>query len=203
MKLLLTSAGVSTKAISEELAKLAERPLAGLKVVFIPTAADTYDDKWFVDKDRDQLIALGMKVDFYDIKAKNPEKLAFDLRGYDIIFVGGGNTFYLLEKFLETGADKVIKDLINQGVIYIGSSAGSVLVGLSLKPIISSDDPKQAPSLKTVDGLKWVDFVVLPHAKEGEYDEVIKEFGSKFKLIPITNDQAIVVNDSSYKIIGN
>jgi len=205
MKLLLTSAGISTQAISDELLKMAGKTFTELKVAFIPTAADTYEDKWFVIKDRKQLTDLGMSVMDVNINGKTPQEVSTALGGCDIIFVAGGNTFYLLQKIRESGADQVIKDLVERGVIYIGSSAGSVVVGPSLKPIKTSDDPSQAPQLKSFEGLGFVDFVILPHSGKEKYlskhNALVEEYKDRYKLILITDEQAIAVEDGEYKII--
>ena len=205
MKLLLTSAGISTQAISDELLKMAGKQFAELKVAFIPTAAGIYEDKWFVIKDRKQLIDLGINVRDVDINGKTPQKVASELSGCDIIFVAGGNTFYLLQKIRESGVDQVIKKMVESGVIYIGSSAGSIVVGPSLEPIKASDDPSQAPQLKSFEGLGFVDFVVLPHSGKEKYlakhNALAEEYKDQYKLIPITDEQAIAVENGDFKII--
>ena len=36
----------------------------------------------------------------------------------DVIFIAGGNTFYLLEKVVESGFFELVKELVGKGVIY-------------------------------------------------------------------------------------
>ncbi|OIP74974.1 MAG: hypothetical protein AUK06_02545 [Parcubacteria group bacterium CG2_30_36_18] len=176
-----------------------------LAVAFIPTAADPYEDKWFVDEDRDKLKEKGFNVKDVDIKGKTEQELLEELKDVDIIFVAGGNTFYLLEKSRESGFDKIVKELIQKGVIYVGSSAGATLAGPDIEPIKTLDDPSKAPSLKSFNGLNLVDFIILPHFEEKnrkEYGEIIRENSEKgYKLIILTDNQAVVVEDEEFKIV--
>ena len=176
-----------------------------LAVAFIPTAADPYEDKWFVDEDRDKLKEKGFNVKDVDIKGKTEQELLEELKDVDIIFVAGGNTFYLLEKSRESGFDKIVKELIQKGVIYVGSSAGATLAGPDIEPIKTLDDPSKAPSLKSFNGLNLVDFIILPHFEEKnrkEYGEIIRENSEKgYKLIILTDNQAVVVEGEEFKIV--
>jgi len=103
-----------------------------LKVAFIPTAADPYKDKWFIEEDRNKLKEKGFNVKDVDIKGKTEQELLQELKDTDIIFVAGGNTFYLLEKARESGFERIEKEFVEKGVIYVGSSAGATLVGLKI-----------------------------------------------------------------------
>ena len=55
-----------------------------------------------------------------------------NINDFDIIYMLGGNTFYLLDVIRKTNFDKQIIDFINKGKIYIGSSAGSEILGSSI-----------------------------------------------------------------------
>lgn len=178
-----------------------------IKVAFITTAADLYTDKWFVDKDRDAFIRRGFKVTDVDIKHKNERELFDMLSKYDLVVVAGGYVFYMLEKSLESGFDKVLNKLLAKGTVYVGGSAGAVLVGPSLLPVESLDDPSKAPLLKSFDGLGLVNFVVIPHSGEEKYkeryDKILEKFKHfKYKIIPITNKQAVEVVGDNYRIVG-
>ena len=177
-----------------------------VSIAFISTAADPYQDKWFVEKDKEALLNKGFKITDVDIKNKKEKVLYKLLVNFDLIFVSGGNAFYLLEKSLESGFDKVIKKLLRKGLIYVGSSAGSAIVGPSLEAVITLDDPKLGPNLKNYNGFGIVDFTILPHygdpKYEGRYKKIVGDFtNSKYKVIPLTNQQAIQVVGDDYKII--
>lgn len=199
MKLLLTSVSISPL---KELTPIAYRDL---RLVYIPTAADPAEDKWFIDADRKRFAEMGIRFQELDIKNKTPEKLLSALRPAHVIFVSGGNTFYLLEKARESGFDKVIRKIVDDGVIYIGGSAGAVIAGPTIAPVARLDDPASAPNLKSFKGLNLVDFVILPHyGKEKDkvtHQQIMDEFGKSFKLLPLRDDQAVIVDDHGYRVV--
>lgn len=200
MKLLLTSVSISP------LKELTSIPYRDLRLVYIPTAADLAEDKWFIDADRKRFTEMGIRFQELDINGKTPEELLSALRPAHAVFVSGGNTFYLLEKARESGFDRVIKQLVKNGVIYIGGSAGAVIAGPTIAPVVPLDDPAVAPDLKTFKGFNLVDFVVLPHyGKEkdkAKYEAIMDEFGkTSLKLLPLRDDQAVIVDDHGHRVV--
>lgn len=114
----------------------------------------------------------------------------------DVIFVAGGNCFYLLQKANESGLTSIIKELKGSDKIYIGSSAGSCVAGPDLEPIAPIDEPEKA-KLDSTKAFGLVPLVVLPHHGNPKYDivheKVIEEFGDKYKIITLTDEQFISV----------
>ncbi len=176
-----------------------------MKVAFIPTAADMYDTKPWMDADRQALVDLGMEVEDLDIKDKNEEELYKFLSKKDIIFVSGGNTFYLLYYAEKSGFDKVIVKLIDEGKIYIGSSAGSVIAGPTIEPVKVFDDPDEAPNLKSFESFGLIDLVILPHygkeKHEQEFQSILKDWSGKVKLQLLRDDEAVLVKEDNFKLL--
>jgi len=177
-----------------------------LTLAFIPTARDPYKITATVDPEKEKLKSMGFSIKTVDLKNKSKEELRKDFKDIDVIFVAGGNTFYLLEKVIESGFFELIKELVEKGVVYIGSSAGSVLAGPDINITEGFDDRNEAPNLKTTDGLKLVDFIVLPHYGEGAYKEKTKKAykqwkNSNYRIIPLTDKQAVIVIGDDYKVI--
>lgn len=204
-KLFLTSVACN---VLDKFVELLDCPPSDLTVAFIPTAADVYENKSFVDDDRNKLSELGFKILDININGKSEEILQEQLREVDIIFVAGGNTFYLLEKTLASGFDKVVKKLVENGKYYIGSSAGSVLAGLTIEPVKLLDDPSKAPNLKSFDGLKLIDKIILPHYGNEKYQKKMNQILSDYsdiqdKIIKLMDNQAAVIEDGKLKIISN
>ena len=190
MKLFLTS--IAAQSLVKIASELPRKP-SEYKVAFIPTAAIKYE-RW-LDDDRNKFEELGFKIQIFDIKDKTEDEIRNKLSKVDIIFVSGGNTFYLLEKVKQSGFDKVLRELKNTDKIYIGSSAGSIIAGPNIEPIKSFDDPSAA-NLDSYDAIGLVDFVVLPHWGKEKYaakqEAVLKEFGKKYKLKPIKDGEMVV-----------
>ena|SRR5256885_9786234 len=175
-----------------------------LKLAFIPTARDPYKETPWIDVDRQKVSELGFTIIDVDLKDKTENEIRKLLADVDIIFVAGGNTFYLLEKVKKSGFDKVVKELIQKGIIYIGSSAGSVIMGPDIESVKVFDDMHVA-KLDSFEGLNLVDFVVLPHYKKGvyekEHNQAMEEYKGKYKFILLTDEQAVLVTDSGYKVV--
>ncbi len=177
----------------------------GLKAVYIATASEPYETAPWVDLDKDKLIEMGFQVSRYEIKGKNEEQIYSELKDIDVVLVCGGNTFYLLQESRKSGFDKAITRLVNEGKIYLGSSAGSLLVGPSLEPIRDIDKLEKAPELKSLEALNIVDFIVLPHFDSAKYrvrnEKALADYKDKFKMLAINENQAVIVEGDSYKVI--
>lgn len=179
--------------------------VSGMKAAFIPTAADMYDTKPWMDVDRQALVDLGMEVEDCDIKNKTEDELYDFLKTKDIIFVSGGNTFYLLYHANQSGFGQALARLLGEGKIYIGSSAGSVLVGPTIEPVKTMDDPNDAPNLKSFEGLGFIDSVILPHygkeKYEQQYQDILKEWSGKVKIQLLRDNEVILVKDNDFKLL--
>lgn len=168
-------------------------------VAFIPTAGNVYDDKWFVEGDKEILIKLGFKIKEIDIENSNYTQLKKELSNIDLIFVAGGNTFYLLDQVKKSGFDKILKEKIESGTIYIGSSAGSLLVCPTIEIAKNFDDANKAPDLTDYSGLNLVNFLILPHYGDEKYldqmNKVLKQWQNKgFSVKTLRDDQVVIIN---------
>ena len=183
----------------------------GLKgrLVFITTASEPKPKKdleW-QDDDKNALVKSGFDVFDYTITDKKEEEIRKDLKDVDIIYVSGGNTFYLLEKIKESHFDKIVKDFIAKGKIYIGTSAGSIVAGPDIFPAYYLDSAKEAKNLKDYKGMGLVDFTVLPHWGSEHFRERYLEqrlehvYKEGYKLILLNDNQYVAVDGDKYRII--
>jgi dipeptidase E len=118
MKLFLAS--LASETLDLVLPLLPSEP-KNLKCAFIPTAADPYGNiemPWMT-ADHDKLTSMGFRVTDYDLKNKDVQSLRKDLSQFQVIFVAGGNTFYLLNEVRKSGFDIVIKELLGNGVVIL------------------------------------------------------------------------------------
>jgi len=172
--------------------------LSGKTVTFIPTASNPEEVTFYVDNDRVAFEKLGIKVEILHIDKESYEVIKNTLNRNDYIFISGGNTFYLLQELKRTQTDKIIKKLINQGKLYIGSSAGAIVLGPELNYIEDLDDRSKAPNLVDTQGIGIINFSVLPHFTNEPFSKVTKDifanFHQKLVLVPLTNSQFIYIN---------
>jgi dipeptidase E len=176
----------------------------GETVAFVPTASLTEEVVFYVENDRKALIDLGFKVVELEITNLCKDQIDSTLAEADILFVAGGNTFFLMQELRKSGADSSFIDFINSGKLYIGSSAGSIILSTSLEHVQDMDDPGQAPELSDCAGLSVIDFNFLPHVNNSYYgdivDNIIEEYNSEIELIAINDKEAVLINDDAYEI---
>ncbi|WP_313386433.1 Type 1 glutamine amidotransferase-like domain-containing protein [Chishuiella sp.] len=180
----------------------------GKTVAFIDTASLVEDYTKYVDDDRKAFIDLGIIIKDLDIIGKHQNEISKVFSESDMIFVSGGNTFYLLQELKKSNADQLIIDEIKKGKIYIGSSAGSIILSKDILYVDKMDDKRKATELENFLGLNMVDFYTLPHLNNEPFTEIVEDILKennridKLPLVPISNHQVILVNNSQYKIIG-
>jgi len=125
--LFLSSAGVRFPIIKRELLKVLPKAPSQLSLSFVNTAANVVEDDTFSKEDEKELRNMGFSVQVVDIAGKNEGELREILGNQDVIYVEGGNGFYLLKQVKESGFEKVIKELIDRGVVYVGVSSGTYI----------------------------------------------------------------------------
>lgn len=191
--------------VADLLPSFAGEELAGKKVLFIPTAALHEEDPFYVSSDRAALQNLGLIVEDLDISGMTYEVVERSLSDTDCVFVGGGNTFYLLQELRRTGADKLIARHIESGKLYIGTSAGSAILQ---KDIIAdgTESLEIAPDLNgDYSALGIVDFYLYVHYGHNYYgddDECIAKYYNELDLIKISDKQAVTVDGEAIEIIA-
>ena len=173
-----------------------EGGVTGKRAVFIPTAGDPYDNKDFVEADKIALQKYGIEVTDLDLKNKTEKEIDKSLAMADILLVAGGDTFYLMEKLKESGADRAIKNFISRGGVYIGSSAGSIICCPTIEGAEKFDNPNLAPNLKNFNSMGIFNEVVIPHTQKEKYFERVKEATEKltskgFKVHHLTDDDVL------------
>lgn len=103
------------------------------------------------------------------------------IRQAKAIFVGGGNTFLLVKTLYDLQLLDVLKEVVQHGTAYLGTSAGSNILGMSMQT--TNDMPIVYPP--SFDTLGLIPFNINPHyldpdvnsSHQGETRETrIKEF---------------------------
>jgi dipeptidase E len=185
---------------------LPDKP-SNLKLAFIPTAADLYTIKpWFYG-DKAALKLLGFKLKTVSLIDKSHRQLERELRDYDALFVSGGNTYYLLEQAQKSGFIEIVKDRVRSGLVYIGSSAGSVLASPSIEHIEDMDDRSKA-QLQSFASLGLISQLILPHAGELKYESKFAAIMARWQndshpVLPLRNDQAFIVDGLKQAVVSS
>lgn len=100
------------------------------------------------------------------------EELLNTFKSYDVVWLNGGNTFCLRWAIAECEGEDILRQALEEGVVYGGDSAGAIVAGPTLKYFNSADDPTLAREA-IYEGLNLIDFVILPHWGSEEYGEIL------------------------------
>ncbi|MBP6886193.1 MAG: Type 1 glutamine amidotransferase-like domain-containing protein [Candidatus Pacebacteria bacterium] len=235
MKLLLTSSGIKeAPELQEAFLDLTDHR-KDLLVAIIPTAGDPIE--WVLEKEGDvapydsvaKLVPekkeknlawwhsmqeawekKGHRAIIVDLK-EDPVEVRKKLENADIIEVTGGDGNWLVDWAKKAKLDVYLKDILNQGVIYYGTSAGSCLV----TPDFGLGWWDKRWKLDHM-GLGIVNFCVAPHQlaphqKEKTIEEVKtkiieqkKNYQAEFswKIYLLQDGQAIKVDGDKVAHIG-
>ena len=109
-----------TKEIDEEIVRLANKE--NPKFLFI-SIASSHPEEYF-NCIKDVYEKLGCIVSHLDLN-KLYKEIEKDILKTDIIYIGGGNTKYLMEQLKVKEIDKLLIQAYNNGVVCSGLSAGS------------------------------------------------------------------------------
>ena len=181
-----------------------EKNLKGKTITFIPTASIVETVNFYVKSGRKTLEDMGLMVDELEISTASAEEITSKLKQNDYIYVTGGNTFFLLQEMKRTGTDQLIKEEVNSGKLYIGESAGAIVASADIEYAKGMDSIDEAPNLESFEALGLVDFYPVPHYNNAPFQEaskkIIDTYSSTLKLSPISNQEAILVNNEEIKV---
>lgn len=79
-------------------------------------------------------------------------KTGVDLVAFDAVYIGGGNTFYLLQQLREQRVDEALRDFILAGHPVFGGSAGAIVLGADITSCAHIDE--DIVGLKDLRGLE-------------------------------------------------
>lgn len=226
-RFLLTSQMIYNQSIAKSLAGMLKKPFSESSVAYIITshnAADPEEDKsWFV-KNLNSLYNLGWK-NFYIIDVAGSNGLPKNdwmsqIEQSDVIVMGGGSNYFLSYWLEKSGLMSILPKLL-ETKIYVGASAGSML--LQPKIVTSSNaidlfkagnwdidlDNLGPEGRRSAKSLNLIDFMIRPHYTK-DLDAILSEISDKFKTklyalddnsaLEIIGDQVNVISEGEYKI---
>jgi dipeptidase E len=223
-KLLLTSSGITNEDIQKALGDLLGKPISESSALFVPTAIYAYPqgikNGWQVIKTPGE---LGWKtfgvLELTALPSLPKEVWLPQVEEADAILVGGGNKFYLSYWMGKSGLFGILPQLIEQGKVYVGASAGSMMLTPALnfnqdhfqKTGIYHDDEfneemtSNAGSSKT---LGLVDFVIRPHLGADYFPQAtlenVEKWAAKtnYPLYALDDQSALQVIDGKIEAVS-
>jgi peptidase E len=228
MKLLLTSNGLTSPEVKQAFWDLIGNR-KGLSMGLIHTASDPInwvpskeDPKKYVavvaedrvaknkawrDSYVKELTDDGFDVTLVDL-TKDLKGVRDKLENVDVINVTGGDVNYLLDWAKKAGLDRYLKEMLDRGVVYFGSSAGC---GLPM-PDIGLTWWEPDTDVDRI-GFGIVDFVIVPHQRENTEDRTTEKLVARKKHLQsiinfpwrvylVQDGQAIKVDGDKVEHIG-
>ncbi len=196
--ILLTSTGLSSRNVYDKFVEV--KKLRDLKkAVIITTAALGKEDNQYSQQALFQLKSVGFEaVDFYDFENQGPGAFS----SYDTIYVCGGNTFKLMKFARQVSFDKDVKSLLEKGGVYIGVSAGSLIVGPSIQIANEVHADKNEVGLTDFSGFNIVNLIIFPHYAP-DLEAEIKSFEerNKTRIERVDNSQAVIIENGKKTMI--
>jgi len=156
-------------------------------ILFIPYArpsGKTWDEITNIAHEKFKTMGVNLK----GIQEYTDEQKAIE--NAEVIFVCGGNTFVLLQTLYDKNLVDIIKERVNSGIPYIGTSAGGSIAG---KTIMTSNDMPifYPPSFKA---LEFVPFIFNMHYIDADPNS--KHMGEtreiRIKEYHVFNDDTVV-----------
>jgi len=144
-------------------------------------------------------------IDNIDMWTNIHNKNISELEKYDAIYIGGGNTFSLLNKLKKSGFDKLLEKYVQNGKIIYGGSAGAIILGRDIQTAgFGRDSDKNIVSLKNFDGLNLIKNYSIQCHYFPEEKELMKRFAekNKFQIIALPEETGIYLKNNLIKIIG-
>ncbi|MBI2474605.1 MAG: Type 1 glutamine amidotransferase-like domain-containing protein [Candidatus Taylorbacteria bacterium] len=184
--------------------QLFNKPFKDLKMAYVITASKVVTDRAYIERERAFFRAHDYDCQELDLDGKNENELKTILKNMDLVYVTGGNGFYLLKSIRESGFDKVIKKLLPEGLIYMGASAGSYVTCPTIEMAgLRHQNKYDHYGVTDLRAMALVPFLLTVHYKP-EYKNLVQEKikNIKYPLRILNDDQAILIENGKTTLVG-
>ena len=202
MKIFLCG-GASGNQISKALLNFSKVLDKTKPILYIPLAMDKskYDDcyKWFKEEIK------FMNHNKFEMVKSSKELSTKNLYDYSGLYIGGGNTYKLLDEIKQNSNYEKLLDYINNNGIIFGGSAGAIIFGKDINSCMLDD--KDNINLKDTSGFNIINnYSILCHLKNKNLKknlEYLRDYSITNKVIYLPEKDVILIEDNKIRIIGN
>jgi len=210
MKLILASTGFCTEKIVAKCEELVGKPRKLINVAVINESyAVEHDDnlRWVLDDLNNVKDNFGGNLELVNLLALDIKTVEERIKLNDVIFVVGGNTDYLMSVFNKSGFSKILPDLLKTKV-YVGSSAGGMILGKRLSPKAYEKIYGQPGQYGITNFLELVNITLMPHLNSPYFPNRTEKLLEAAKnhdgiIYGLKDDSAVVVEDNKISTIGS
>ncbi len=174
-----------------------------MRIGYVNTAVKGRDEKTklFMENVKNKIRENGYNFEEIDIEGKTIEELKEFFKDKNAIHIDGGSTFYLLNAMKESNFDNLLVELLTQGKVFIGTSAGAAIMGPTIR---SSSGIPENPTEEMLKGLNLMPYMIQAHYtddKKDEYKEKIKDLQVPVKIF--RDGQGMFCEDGVCKFVGD
>lgn len=196
--IILTSTGLSAEPVRRASERFFDL-LPHKSVAIVTTAAEGKENNKYSKLAESQFRELGFNtVDFIDIE----DDQRADFSKYSVIYVCGGNTFKMLKYARDANFKDAIKKLLERDGVYIGVSAGAIILAPTIKAAATIDPDQNIVGINDFTGLSIINFEVHPHHELEEEPEILEyEKTVPYKITRLSNTQALIISGDNQEFI--
>lgn len=182
-----------TLPIDEQIAIMAKERAGEKRAVAVFVGTASHDSLPYFNSFRKTYTSnFDIKADLALLTKKDipMDKIQGKLMNADLIYVGGGNTIFMLDTWRKTGFLEMILDAYNRGVIIAGLSAGAICW---FEKIYT--DSVEGSKYAVSDGLGILKGMMSPHYDDRpEFDDIAKNSPLAYA---VENKSALVFDDET------
>lgn len=174
-------------------------------MVHVITASKGVSDRDYFERNRNFFKEQNYHYTEVDLDETKGKVLRNILKKAELVYVEGGNTFYLLKAIRESDFENIIKELLPQGLIYMGASAGSYVACPTIEMAgLRHQNKYDHYGVTNFSAMNLVPFLLSVHYKP-EYRELLKEKISRatFLVKILTDEQALLIKDGKVELVGS
>ena len=174
-----------------------------MKIAYVVTASKGSKDRSYIERIEKIMKHEALSFKEIDIEGKNKVELREAFKDINVIHLEGGNTFYLLKAIRETGFDEILKEILGEGKVYIGTSAGAYVMCPTIEVSDWKSD-KDRFGMTDFTALNYVPFALKVHYKD-DMESLIREKITtlKYPLRILRDGQGILVENGKYTFVGD
>lgn len=125
----------------------------------------------------------------------------------DIIFLGGGNTYYFLKELRKNKILTPLKKFVKKGGILAGESAGAIITtpNIDMAGVPEFDKDENEDGVRNFKALNLVPFEFFPHYKNSKrYKEELSKISKQMKkqIYACADGGGLIINGGELKPIG-
>lgn len=162
---MLTSCGLETDKIKEHFLKMLCKEPSYAKALFIPTAAIDADAIGVLPKCMNDLLKCGIPKENIQVFDLHRNMSIEEMKTFDVVYLCGGRTSYLLERINDTGFCDTMLSYIRDNGFVIGVSAGSLIFANNLMNNLGLLDTKMDVHCEKSNVVGKVSFPLIENVK--------------------------------------